>query len=461
MVRSMNHRRPGSWKAALAIFVAAGAVLWHVLACTESPMSFSPGGDLALVTMEPYDEDDVSLAGPHLYRLMVISKDRRLRILEQSNTHMLTGPAYSSDGTRLCYLRIPLQTPQDQQRINKVLQARFKKSQEPTSRPAYGPWSTAVAPSPTSRPSSGEFQDLSLPSLSEVAELIHIERIVRKVPAELVIRDGVSGKVISSVPLEVIPDPEMLSEPDAIVMNAYVLSQPQFSPDAKWIYVWLLNMVEAVNPDTADRTLLAAGAVRALLSPDGKTLAVLQKESIGFISTDGQRAAYIRYGGKGVSLTGLAWMGNERLGVLRKGDGDKGQAKIMLDLVAADGSGVSSMKIPLEDTQGSRIEVEAGQLAVAPNGRHMVISFGDHVLFCSTAGKVIQHLQIKDQYLFQPAFSRDSKLVAFKSMVEGDDSPARVRAIAFYTPQGEALYEVPIPPIPAGSTQPAMQAADE
>ena len=74
MVRPMNDVRTPGWKAILAVTVAAGALLWHVLACTESPMAFSPGGkDLAFVTMNPYDRQDVHLAGKRLYRLCVRS----------------------------------------------------------------------------------------------------------------------------------------------------------------------------------------------------------------------------------------------------------------------------------------------------------------------------------------------------------------------------------------------------
>jgi hypothetical protein len=97
--------------AGLMVLVAAGTLLWHVLACVESPMAFSPDGkDLAFVTMEPFELKGLHLAGPHCFRLFVLSGGKDLRVIEQTTEAILTAPAYSPDGKQICYLRIPLLT---------------------------------------------------------------------------------------------------------------------------------------------------------------------------------------------------------------------------------------------------------------------------------------------------------------------------------------------------------------
>jgi len=98
MVRPVTGAPRGAWKAALAIAVVAGGLIWHLLACIESPMAFSPGGkDLAFVTMEPYGDGGApGRAGQHTYRLMVLTGGKPIRVLEETSREMLSGPAYSS-----------------------------------------------------------------------------------------------------------------------------------------------------------------------------------------------------------------------------------------------------------------------------------------------------------------------------------------------------------------------------
>ena len=55
--RVVTPRRPrwtNRWTARLMIVAATGVLLWHVLACVESPMAFSPNGDLAFTTITPH-----------------------------------------------------------------------------------------------------------------------------------------------------------------------------------------------------------------------------------------------------------------------------------------------------------------------------------------------------------------------------------------------------------------------
>ena len=152
MVRQVVVRFARSWKPVLAIAVAGGAVLWHVLACTESPMSFSPDGrQLAFTTMEPYEaEHNLAAAGPRLYRLMVLSEGKELQVIEETTDFMLSGPGFSPDGKRLAYLRIPLLTAKGVEKLQEHAQAREKAfggdpfawadlSASPPSRPATEP----------------------------------------------------------------------------------------------------------------------------------------------------------------------------------------------------------------------------------------------------------------------------------------------------------------------------------
>ena len=48
-------RRAGAlldrWKATLFVLAGCGVLLWHLLACVESPMAFSPQGDLAFTVL--------------------------------------------------------------------------------------------------------------------------------------------------------------------------------------------------------------------------------------------------------------------------------------------------------------------------------------------------------------------------------------------------------------------------
>ena len=111
MVRRLN---TDGWKALPLVVLAVGGLVWHVLACVESPMAFSPGGDLAFVTMDPYAQgDDLVMAGGHTYRLMVLpAAATEVKVLEESSHWMITAPDFSADGRRLAYFRIPLLTPE-------------------------------------------------------------------------------------------------------------------------------------------------------------------------------------------------------------------------------------------------------------------------------------------------------------------------------------------------------------
>ena len=70
--------------------------------------------------MEPYDPDDMELADTHIYRLMVLTKAKDLKVLEETTRYMLSAPAYSPDGKQLCYLQVPLLTQEQKDQWEKT-----------------------------------------------------------------------------------------------------------------------------------------------------------------------------------------------------------------------------------------------------------------------------------------------------------------------------------------------------
>jgi hypothetical protein len=110
---------------------------------------------------------------------------------------------------------------------------------------------------------------------------------------------------------------------------------------------------------------------------------------------------------------------------------------------------------------------ELTDLAVAPDGTHMVVSYGSKVFFMDAEGKVIQTWPATtapttqpslEEYLVQPTFTPDSKLVAFKYLAKDEDY-VRTVAIVFFTPEGKEVSRAAIPRIKPGTTRPASQPA--
>ena len=137
MVRQVKAADPpttAGWKAILAMTVAGGALLWHVLACIESPMAFSPSGkDLAFVTGGPSlaEGKDAHLAGARVFRMMVLSDGKHIRAVEQTDRHLLTAPAYSPNGQQLCYFRVPLLTEKQAKEALKTVRQRLARWKPP------------------------------------------------------------------------------------------------------------------------------------------------------------------------------------------------------------------------------------------------------------------------------------------------------------------------------------------
>ena len=412
MVRRVN---PRSRKplAGVLLFLAFGAVLWHVLACRESPMAFSPDGRrLAFVTMEPYD-GDIDKDDKHMFRLMVLTDGKNLRIVEQTDLTALSAPAFSPDGRQICYLRLPLEKPQ-------------------------APAGQAAAPAaPEEEKPTLNTENRTLPDAEALLDLKERPTI----GAALIVCDAGSFKVLHHVPIQLL-DP---AEPG---IN-YVIQRPQYSPDGQWIYLCAGQQLIRVDPRDPKQETLAIGAHIARLSPDGKTIAFLGEESLGIMDADGRVAIYRRWEANQPSLCGLTWKDNQTIAVLSAPP--EGEVKPALHLFKADGSWLSTNPVNVPDGSG---EANTGDLAIAPDSLHIVISYGHSVLFMNAAGEVRAIWKTKDEegkepgkegWLVQPTFTPDSKQVAFKQLAE-DGPLLRTKAIVFFGTDGKEHSRVAIPP---------------
>ena len=450
MVRQVSPKRTPGWKGVLAVSVAGAAVLWHILACMESPMAFSPSGkELAFVTMAPYGHEDLHLIGKHVYRLIVVSNGKRARIIERTDKHMLSAPAWSPDGQQLCYLRVPLLT---QQQAEKIRSEAKRRRETLKSQPRF-PHADAPPTQPTDS-EEGRTLDRALPPLDKAAEFYTNALAVPPVPVQLVVRDAKATDVIAATVTVELPVLELASDkPGSGLFYLYLLARPQYAPDGQWVYFCAGNVVVGVNPKTGAKRLLAAPAVLAALSPDGKTIAAAHEEMISFVRTDGSRCTAIRWE-KGLSPSGIAWADNETLALLSS-EGNK------VLLYAVDTSGrvrrTQSVPKPQKDTAGS-----SGELALAPDGKHVVVGYSREVLFLDAAGKVLHRWQHEKNFMGQPTFSPDGKRVAMKYMADVEKNMPQVTAIVFFSAEGKELSRVKVPPVAAADLKrPATKTKEE
>ncbi|MDP6380835.1 MAG: hypothetical protein QF662_05785, partial [Phycisphaerae bacterium] len=437
MVRQVMGVKGYGWKAGLAVAVAGGALLWHVLACIESPMAFSPSGkDLAFVTMEPYGEgeDDASLAGTRIYRLMVLSDKKNLRIVEETSENMLTAPAYRPDGKQYCYLRIPLLTPE----AKKHMEEKQKEVQpkEDVAGRREGPYKLDIGRKLEATPLKGPRDHVSLPSISDLDRFLRDIREGWLVPVVLVVRDAKSDEVVSRTLLEA---PFRKYESDRLGL-AYLTTRPQYEAEGKWVYLCLADVVMGINPSEGKQRILAAPAAVAALSPDGKTIGVVQERVIAFVRTDGTLATYRRLGpelAEHVSESEVTWTDSRTLVLLVRKQGPR------LLFIRPDGSIVKDMALKLPEGAAGRDGEDPGELAIAPDGKHMVLALFKDVFFMKLDGTILKRKQASDdkprdeEFLVQPTFTPDSKLVAFKCLEEDKEregSYQRVKAIVFFTP---------------------------
>jgi len=448
MVRKLTTTpRTRAWKALLATVVISGGLLWHILACLESPMAFSPDGkQLAFVTMEPSGADkDLAIAGAHCYRLMVLRDFKKIEVIEQTTDHMLTAPAWSPDGKRICYLRIPLMTREELKKFKKTIKKRSKAFDRigtlgqvswPTSRPASSP---ATKPGPQL---VSKTEDRLLPSL-HMSQSLYKSVISRPwPPTQVVVRDGRTFEIVSTKTVQLplgIGDDEVGND----LMMAYGLTNPQYGPNGKWVYLCAGGMAIALDPTSGERRFLAAPAMVGSLSPDGKTLATLGGKAIAFIRTDGNLAVYRRLT-ELLSLQ-LFWKDNQTVAALAaREDGDP-----EVWFVRRDGTNAGSIALKVPD---DRDKDSLLGLAFARDGKHIVLCYSNGALFLDAAGKILKQVRTKDkQFLFKPVFAPDSRHVAMKLVVEEDHGKGRVKEIVVFTPEGKEVARVKVPKIKPGT----------
>ncbi len=476
MVRQVNPKTP-TWKAMLAITIAVAGLLWHVLACVESPMAFSPDGTrLAFVTMEPYGLKEGFTVGTNAFRLMVLTDFDELTVVEETTSHMLSAPAFSPDGERICYLRIPLLTEEQLEQFTAALTDRAEAIgqavsdddlQWPTSTDTAGP-ADESADAPLLDPT-----DLVMPSLLFLQESALSLASQPLTPVQLVVRDAGTLEVVSTVtvpvPLAWLPgegppepdNPDEPAEPDtrwysAGLFTAYTLMRPRYDPDGQWVYFCLGNMVMAVDPAAEQAKVLAFPAVVAALSPDGGTIAALLSDESGlvvmFVSTDRSLVVSRRLD-TSVSPWAMVWTDNDTLALVPEvttGPDQSDEEPVIL-LLRRDGSDAGTITLDVDDASSMN---DMSQLAIAPDGRHMVLCLPDHVFFFDGQGQLLADLEndTEEEWFTQPAFTPDSTHVAIKYLgPREDEAYGGVTHIVLFTSEGEEVARAEVPPIAPGT----------
>ncbi|MCF7957054.1 MAG: hypothetical protein K9M57_01260 [Phycisphaerae bacterium] len=435
-----------SWKAALAITIAAGAFVWHMLACTESPMAFSPDGkNLAFVTMEPYDVDDGLIAGKNLFRLMVLKDQKDFQVIEQTKDYMLSAPCYSSDGAYIAYLKVPLLTEDNRKQFEQMgkYETELKRIEKESQEALKG-----LYQSDPPKEKAPDTNLMALPDIESNFELYkHYILAPPELPAKLIVRDTKTDKVISQTGVNM-----ALSDN---VMMAYLTCQPVFSPDSQWVYVPAGRMVYGVNIKTKEQRIVAGpvgagkfGVTPMALSPDGKRLAVLTGDKdpvLVLVNTDGRRTIYQRLE-EAPSLSGMVWIDSQTLALLVPKKTENGKFMSQLAFCNTNGELIRTLDLqlpPLDDENKA-----TGELALSPDGKSMVIAFMKNIFFMTAKGKVLKHIEQEEKnILVQSVFTPDSSQVAFKRITEIKADHPTVTAIEFYTPDGKAVSTKNLPAV--------------
>lgn len=453
----------------LAMLIGAGAILWHTLACVESPMAYSPDGTkLAFVTMEPDDitSDDGHLRGPRCYRLFVWSNENQkdLKVIESSTEYVICAPAFSPDGKEMAYLRVPLLKPETAAKLKdyaKKTDEAFDELEKSLSQIEH--LSTTMPASYTTSALEAvnqNEQDLSLPKTFPGRYL------KPQLPAELVFRNADTYKVLEAKQV-------MLEYDEHVAVSTYLTSRPQFSPDGKKVYLVAGGSLLAVDREFAKVTILTNSAVSAAVSPDAKTAAFVQNDFIGLMATDGSESHYYRMPrGWKPSVAGLGWVDNRTLAAVCKDVKDSGVVSITqpaddhppkgdkfeVRFFQADGKMLDKrIALPPPGSDGGGDEAE---LAISSDGKHMVVSYDKAVYFMDASGKVLgQWLASKEMpnheaVLEQPTFRPDGKAVAMK-FLQRNNEVIRTVAIIVFSPEGKQISRTEIPAIEAGTTRPA------
>ena len=430
----MNRPRWELAGSALAIAIVLAGLLWHVLACTESPMAFSPDGkNLVFTVLQPYETKGGN-NNTQLCRLMVLTTAaapdaKNLRTLEEGGV-FLTGPSFSPDGTQFCYLRIA------------VPEAPATAPATPSIR------GSATADAPATAPALPP--GLILPGDPKPGTITGTETIdTGYIPeknsgqALLVVRDSATFKIVSTVVVDFsfYPTGDELAHP-------YLTLRPQYGASKNNIFYTDPFGMHAIDLQERSATVINRRAMCPAISPDHKTLAFVgSKEGKSVVLFTAELASQTeRFFPEMVSPSGLFWINNDKLAVLT-GDAKNGHQKIVM--LARDGKPLTTMDLP--EYKATK-EEQMGELAISPDGQHMIVCYNGLVRFFDAQGKLQHDMSVKDALLAQPTITPDGARIAFKELTtikNGDTEVTQVSAIVFYNFEAKEVARVAIAPAPA------------
>jgi len=443
--------------------------------CLESPMAFSPNGrQLALVVCEPFPGDGFEQAGRHGFRLLVV-EGQDVRAIETTTTHMLTGPAYSADGSRLCYLRVPLLTAEQMQQWRQRHSARVEsveriieqvttdwglREAETEPGPEAEPEGEAP-PEPEAQPATapatppGPKVDLSsTPPLEDAASTVLALMSGPPMEARLIVRRTDGFEVVSDTPVR-LPVP-VSADKGPSLLATYAQLAPRFDADGQTVLFAAAGLLFAVRPAEGTQRVVAGPAQTVVPRGDGRAAVLLGSEgSLGLADLPGRRTVFLKLD---VSWSARpAWLADGTLLAAGTAPDDQRGPLGWLLRIAADGTVTRRVECNAAYAPGGGLD-----LAASPDGRAAVLAHGKNVYFLDADGKVLRQWTSEEEALHQPVFSPDGSRVAMKLIVPtGAGRAKRTAAVVVFAPDGTELSRQPIAPLPEGTTLPASAPAPE
>ena len=426
MVRRL--RRDGSVAALIAITAAIGGLVWHMLACVDTQLAFSPDGTEIAFTVidETYDGTG--------WRMFVLRSDNRLELIDTYRSGILSGPAYSPDGSRLAYLRIP---DLDQIELDQATEQRRALRQELLD--------DLLEDGPLPMPALTDEQeladldeDVSLPVSTQLEQQYHLNLVT---PADLIVRDRRTHREIDriTIGLPILP----YVQEDTHQSELYLSLTPRYGANSTIYVPGGHGSVLAVRPGSDEAVIvnrwLGAGHP-VVFSPDGKTLAGVfggeddEVYQIVIADIDGGRALYLRPQAQLAPGT-LAWKNAGTLIMIVWGDGGVGLSSVR----AFDG-----VQTDFQPLDFGWVRTGSEQLAAAPNGDFVALTTGGEEIYIlnQEAFVVGRYADYMGRVLTTPTFSPDSKRLAVKC---AESLGGQTEALLVITPFGEVITEVPIP----------------
>lgn len=430
MVRSMKHFSQRMMGSALAVGVIVAGLLWHMLACVESPMAFSPDGKVLIFSvLQPYDEKGgAGESAVPVCRLMVLSnaglpEAKNLKALEEMPGTFITGPGFSADGKLFCYMRIRTQSPET----------------APATQAAGG---AGGAPAHAAEATSLRLPGEADPVVIESHDMAKAADMGDTPVGQglLVVRDAATLKVVTTALVDF-----TMGQHDEMA-HPYLTLRPQFGPDGNVIFYTDHFGVHAVNLKDKSAAVIQRTAMCPVMSPDRKTLVFVGGGSVVMLASDlsGLTEWFMQ---KTVSPSGLFWINDRTLAVMTAVT--SGDQKDMPQIVMLGLDGKELSKVDLPEFKGGDKD-QMGELAISPDGKRMVACYNSAVRFFDGAGKMQHEVTMAEGVkLAQPAFTPDGGRVAFKELTTkkaGDKEMTQVTSIVFYDGEGKEVARVAVAP---------------